>query len=121
MSWLTKASLGGTNSQRQGARAPAAMAAMDYWKQRLLGKPPLLLLPTDRPRGSAAVGAPLYTVWRKPLPLQASDTVLRPVSIDLTYKQTRLLKKKTLGNLWHAVTQVGHSTMRGQAGHQVLI
>ena len=38
-------------------------AAADYWKQRLLGKPPLLLLPTDRPRGTAALNAPLYTVW----------------------------------------------------------
>lgn len=57
----------------------------EYWKQRLLGKPPLLLLPTDRPRGSTSVGAPLYTVschWAfgavQGLPCPCKDCIAQP-------------------------------------------
>ncbi|KAK9813644.1 hypothetical protein WJX73_001264, partial [Symbiochloris irregularis] len=48
-------------SQMQSPRNMGDGVGAEYWKQRLLGKPPLLLLPTDRPRGSTSVGAPLYT------------------------------------------------------------
>lgn len=32
----------------------ASTSPMAFWEQQLLGKPPLLLLPTDKPRTSSA-------------------------------------------------------------------
>jgi amino acid adenylation domain-containing protein len=61
--------------QRQWLRGAALDAQLDYWRQRLAGAPPIVELPTDRPRPLAQTFAGASYTFTLPAQLSAALTV----------------------------------------------
>ena len=87
--------------QRQWLQGEALETHLAYWRQQLAGAPPVLALPTDRPR-PAVQGFLARPAFRAPTPLtEALEALSRQQEVTLF--MTLLAAFKTL--LWHYAGQ----------------